>query len=101
MDRAKWNQRIFDLLGNVNKPLWIMLIVLIWYAHEAFQSLINSSLYHVIWANFVKDPCWADPEFLVNTSRVISLTCVEISSSHNLFNQASANYRYYSEGKNL
>ncbi|CAM9499525.1 unnamed protein product [Scytosiphon promiscuus] len=94
---AKWNQRIFDFLANVNKPLWITLIVLVWYGHEFFQSVINSSLYQVIWANFLQDPCWADPDFLVNTSVVISDTCTDITSAHNLFNQAGANYRYYDQ----
>ena len=26
-------------------------------------------------------------------------TCTDITSAHNLFNQAGANYRYYSEGE--
>ncbi|CAM9625550.1 unnamed protein product [Ectocarpus sp. 6 AP-2014] len=92
---AKWNVRIFEVLSNVNKPMWIALIVLVWYGHELFQSIINSSLYNIIWSNFLQDPCWADPEFLVNTSMVISETCTEIISASNLFNQAGANYRYY------
>lgn len=71
MCRAKWNHRIFDCLANVNKPLWIAFIVIAWYAHELFQSIVNSSLYNVIWGNFLQDPCWADPDFLVNTSLVI------------------------------
>ncbi|CAM9298163.1 unnamed protein product, partial [Hapterophycus canaliculatus] len=94
---AKWNQRIFDFLANVNKPLWITLIVLVWYGHELFESVINSSLYKVIWQNFLQDPCWADPDFLVNTSVVIRDTCTDITSAHNLFNQAGANYRYYDQ----
>lgn len=53
----------------------------------------------VIWANFLKDPCWADPEFLANTSLVIRETCTDITSAHNLFSQASANYRYYDKGE--
>eukprot|EP00903_Cladosiphon_okamuranus_P020047 g18414.t1 len=94
---AKWNQRIFDCLANVNKPLWIAFIVIAWYTHELFQSIVNSSLYKVIWGNFLKDPCWADPDFLVNTSLVIRDTCTDIASAHNLFNQAAANYRYYDQ----
>ncbi|CAM9552656.1 unnamed protein product, partial [Ectocarpus sp. 13 AM-2016] len=92
---AKWNVRIFEVLSTVNKPMWIALIVLVWYGHELFQSIIKSSLYNIIWSNFLQDPCWADPEFLVNTSMVISETCTEITSASNLFNQAGANYRYY------
>lgn len=71
--RAKWNEREFDFLANVNKPLWIFFIVLVWYAHDLFQSIVNSSPYNVIWANFLKDPCWSDPEFLISTSAAIRL----------------------------
>ena len=28
----------------------------------------------------------------------VSETCTDITSAHNLFNQAGANYRYYNEG---
>ncbi|CAM9782743.1 unnamed protein product, partial [Laminaria digitata] len=97
---AKWDQKAFDFLANVNKPLWIFFIVLVWYAHEMFKSIVNSSLYRVIWTNFLEDPCWADPEFLVSTSLAISETCTDITSARNLFNQAGANYRYYTEVEN-
>lgn len=76
--RAKWNEREFDFLANVNKPLWIAFVVLVWYAHELFRSIISSSPYNVIWANFVKDPCWADPEFLVDTSAAIRSVCISV-----------------------
>lgn len=69
--RAKWNQKVFDFLGNVNKPVWITIIVLVWYGQELFESVISSSLYKGLWGNFLKDPCWGDAEFLANTSVTI------------------------------
>ncbi|CAN0428758.1 unnamed protein product, partial [Ascophyllum nodosum] len=71
VSQARWKHRVVDCLANVNKPMWIAFVVLVWYAHEFFQSIISSSLYNIIWANFPKDPCWADPKFLTNTSVVI------------------------------
>ncbi|CAN0467978.1 unnamed protein product, partial [Ascophyllum nodosum] len=51
--------------------MWIAFVVLVWYAHEFFQSIISSSLYNITWAKLPKDPCWAYPKFLTNTSVVI------------------------------
>lgn len=79
--------------------MWIVIVVVVWYAQGAFRSILDSSLYRVMWANFVQDPCWADASFLVDTASTISQTCVNITSAHNLFSQASNNYRYFEAGK--
>ena len=79
--------------------MWIVIVVVVWYAQGAFRSILDSSLYRVTWANFVEDPCWADASFLVETAGTISQTCVNITSAHNLFSQSSNNYRYYEAGK--
>ena len=97
--RANWKHAFYNVLANVNKPMWILIVVVVWYAQGAFRSILDSSLYRVTWANFVQDPCWADASFLVETASTISQTCVNITSAHNLFSQASNNYRYYEAGK--
>lgn len=79
--------------------MWIVIVVVVWYAQGAFRSVLDSSLYRATWANFVQDPCWADASFLVETASTISQTCANVTSAHNLFSQASNNYRYYEAGE--
>ncbi|CAM9228549.1 unnamed protein product [Discosporangium mesarthrocarpum] len=88
---------IFQACSALNKPVWVLLFIVIWYLNEAITAVLKSAQFTVVWANFVKDPCWANPDFLVQTSQQIAEVCNNITFARNLFLQAGANYKYYSK----
>lgn len=84
-----------QILVSVNKPVWIAIVVLIWYMYTAIVEALQRSEFNTVWSNFNNDPCWIDGDYLASSVNLIGETCANISSNRNLFYQAVYNYQYY------
>lgn len=71
--KPSWQYRILGTLFRLSKPMWILIVLIVWIGGSYIYQFLNSDTWVLWWHNFAVDPCYNSPTFV--TGRISA--CVD------------------------
>lgn len=77
--KPSFRSRFLGRALTINKPLWVLIVVVIWSTYDALWAVLKDTDWAFWWTTFTADPCFVDADFTSKRIQAISDTCNEIA----------------------
>lgn len=61
--RPSFRSRFLGRALTINKPLWVLIVVVIWSTYDALWAVLKDTDWAFWWTTFTADPCFVDADF--------------------------------------
>ncbi|CAD7697379.1 unnamed protein product [Ostreobium quekettii] len=101
--RPSFKSKYLGTSLSINKPLWVVIVIVVWSTYEAIWGAVRNTDWRFWWASFVADPCLIDASFAGRRIQAITEACNDIGRLKYSYENATfgiqdvtANARVYS-----